>query len=252
MSITDTSTALDLTWSEQSAVSFTAGTLGTITECVTEVESRLKRGTLSSSTSPTSTEVQRWLIVAKQTLVEKKGFSFKRRYATASTTAGTYRYALPPDYNGGLTVLRDTSNDRRITIWLSDRFDTKYPDPSEESNNEPHVACVKDRELWLVPPPDGTYTLELEYDRSGDDNTTTDFSWLPEIERFRCCDFATWRAFLTLHMWQEANMYKQFWMEDIAEAIRVDGKRKFKSMNYQAINWQQWYAAKGSQNSDTD
>ncbi len=252
MTITDATGSLTLTWTEQSPVAFTAGTLTTITNCVTEVEARLKRGTLGSTTEPTSTEVQRWLIMAKQMLAEKKGFSFRRRYATASTTSGTYRYALPPDYTGGLTVLRDTSNDRRITIWLSDQFDTKYPDPSAESNNEPKVATVKDRELWLMPPPDGTYTLELEYDRSGDDNTTTDFSWMPELERYRCCDYATWRALMSLHMWEQAMLYKQIWMEDIAEAIRADGKRKFKSMNFQAISWQQWYTAKGSQNSDWD
>jgi hypothetical protein len=252
MSITDTSTSLTLTWSEQSVVSFNANTLGTIVACRTEVESRLKRGTLSDSTTPTSTEVQRWLIMAKQTLVEKKGYSFKRRYATASTTAGTYRYALPPDYNGGLTTLKDTTNDRRITIWYPDRFDTKYPDPSAESRNEPMLATIKGRELWLVPPPNGTYTLELEYDRSGDDNTATDFSWLPEIERFRCCDFATYRAFYALHMWEQGMLYKQEWMGDIAAAIRADGKRKFRQMNHQAISWQQWYVAKGNQNSDWD
>jgi len=252
MAITDTSTALSLSWEEQSKVAFTAGTLADVDACVTEVGHRLKRGTLSASTTPTETNVQTWLIMAKQTLAERKGFSFKRRYATASTTAGTYRYALPPDYNGGLTSLRDTSNDRRITIWLPDRFDTKYPDPSEESNSEPYIATIKDMELWLAPPPDGTYTLELEYDRSGADNTTTDFSWLPEIERFRCCDFATWRAFLTLHQWNEAAMYKQIWMEDVAAAIRADGKRKFRRLGYQAINWQQWYQAKGNQNSDWD
>lgn len=250
MTITDATGSLDLAWTEQSPVSFTAGTLASITECIAEVGTRLKRGTLGSGTTPTETQVQNWLIFAKQELAEKKGFSFKRRYATASTTSGTYRYALPPDYNGGLTRLKDTTNDRMLKIWLPNQFDLKYPDPSAESNNEPLVATIKDRELWLIPPPDGTYTLELDYERSGDDNTSTDFAWLPEIERFRCCDYATWRGFLDLHMWNEAGLYERIWMANIANAVRSDGKRKWHAMNYQAISWIQEHCARNHQNTN--
>jgi len=244
MSITDATGSLTTAWTEQSTVDFTAGTLSTISDCVSEVESRLKRGTLSSSTSPTSTQVQNWLIYAKQLLVEKKGFTFARRFATASTVAGTYRYGLPPDYNGGLTVLKDTTSDHHVPIWLDHQFNIKYPDPSAEAQGEPVVACVKNLELWLSRPADSVYTLELEYERSGDDNTQTDFSWLPQIERFRCCDYAAFRGFMDLHMWNEGSMYERLWNQGIGEAIRADGKRKWKSMNYQMIDMITEYRAR--------
>jgi hypothetical protein len=174
--------------------------------------------------------------MAKQELAQTKGFTWRRRYATVSTVASQYRYALPPDYAGGRTSLRDTSNDMAITIWLDHYFDTKYPDPSAETTGEPVVATIKNMELWLVPPPDAAYTLELEYERSGDDNTTTDFTWLPQLERFHCCDFAAWRAFLSLHMWQEASLYEKLWEKSVGKAIRADGKKRWRSMNYQIMD----------------
>lgn len=236
MSITDATTTLDTAWTEQDIVAFTAGTLADIDDCVTEVESKLKRGTLSSNTTPSNTQVKQWLIRAKQELAEIKNFSFKRRYARASTVADQYRYSLPPDYNGGHVSVRDLDNDRSISIWSKDWFETKYPDPSEVSSGDPLIGCIKGWEIWLVPPPDDAYTLELEYGRSGDDNTANDFAWLPEIERFRCCDYAVAEAFESIHQWNEAQFFKQKWHEGLLKARRADGKRKWKTMNYAAVS----------------
>jgi hypothetical protein len=250
MSITVATGSVTTTWTEQSVVSFTAGTLASITECLTEVQTKIQRGTLSASSIPTSTQVQNWLIFAKQELAEVKTFTWKRRFASAVTVADTYRYAFPPDYNGGYTILRDTTNNREIDIWPADKYDLKFPDITEENDNEPLIAAVKDRELWLAPTPDGVYTLELEYDRTGDDNTATDFSWLPQIERYRCTHYACWQSFNTLHMWQEAGVYKQQWGEGLGKAIRADGKRKWKNMRYRAISMFQEYAARNYQSSN--
>lgn len=247
MSITDATTSLATTWTEQSTVSFNAGTLATISSCVTEVESKLKRGTLSTSSTPTLTQVQTWLKRAKQELAETKGYTFKRRYASTSTVSGTYRYALPPDFNGGRVAVKDTTNDRYIQLWNEYHFDAKYPDVSAEDTNEPLVGTIKNNELWLCPAPDGVYTLELEYDRSGADNTTTDFSWLPEIERFRCCDYALAEAFESLHMFDVADRYLQKWNMGVGKARRADGKRRWRSMNFQAISWEQDYALRHNQ-----
>ena len=247
MSITDDSTGLDTAYTEQTVVAFEAGTLTTISNCADEVESRLKRGTLSATSIPTLTQVNNWLVVAKQELAQYKGFTWRRRYVTASTVASQYRYALPPDYQGGRTSLRDTTNDRGIVIWLDHWFDTKYPDPSAETSGEPAVATIKNMELWLCPPPDGVYTLELEYERSGDDQTQTDFSWLPQLERFHCCDFATFRAFMSLHRFEEAGMYERLWDKAIGKSIKADGRKRWRSMNYQMIDCFTEYKARQNQ-----
>lgn len=238
MSITDATTNLDTVYTEQSTVAFTAGTLSTIANCVTEVESKLKRGTLSASTKPTSTEVQTWLIRAKQELAAVRGFSYDRRYATVTTVASQYRYSMPPDYAGGHTSLRDTTNERQIQIWTPDWYDMKYPDPAAVSNGEPRVCCIKDRELWLYPP-DGAYTLELSYERTGEDNTTTDFAWLPELERFRCCDFALAESFESLGRLDTAQYYRAKWTSGLQLSIRSDSKKKWAGKTLQCLSFQQ-------------
>ena len=232
MSLTDATTSVSTTWTEYATVDFNAGSLGTISDCVTEVEDKLQRGTLSSSSKPTSTAVQRWLIRAKEELAEVKGYTWKRRYVYCSTVAGTYRYALPPDYSGGHVALRDVTNDRAIIIHDKHYFEVKFPDPSAEDNDEPLVACIKNMELWIAPPPGGAYTLELEYERSGADNTTTDFSWLPEMERFRCCDKALAEAFESLHMWEVSDRFNAKWMQGIGKSIKADGKRRWHTMDF--------------------
>lgn len=233
MTITDSTTTLDTAWTEQSFVQFTTGVLSTLATCVSEVEAKLQRGTLSATTAPTDTQVEGWLKRAKLELVEIFDFTFARKYATCSMTAGTYRYGLPEDFNGGEIKLKDTTNDRFIAVWPEGKFDKKYPDPSEESNNEVIVACIKNMELWVVPPPNGSDTLELEYSRSGAETTADDFSWLPELERWRCCDFALGQAFESLHMWAEADRYKAYWKDSIQKAKVADGRKKWKGKRYQ-------------------
>lgn len=248
MSITDTSTALSTSWTEQTYVAFTAGTLSDITAMVGEVESKIRRGTLSASTTPTLTEVQRWLIRAKEELVELRNHTYSRRYAYADTTSGTYRYALPPDYNGGQLSIRDMTNDRALEVWTEFWFDTKYPDPSAESNDEPVLATIKGNELWLMPPPSGVVRLELEYDRSGDDNTATDMHWIPETDRWKICDYAVSQAFESVHMFTEADRYLQRWEMGLRKSQRADSKRKWKRMDYQAASIFQVHSARGYQN----
>ncbi len=230
MSITDSSTTLDTDWSEQSIVQFTSGVLTNEAACVTEVESKLKRGTLGASTTPTDAQVKNWLVRAKEELAEVKDYSFNRKFAQASLSAGDYRVSLPPDYNGKLYLIRDTTNDRPISVFAEAYFDKKYPDPSAESQGEPYEATIKNMELWLAPPANGTTVIEIEYDRSGAPTTATSFDWLPELERFRGCDFAVGMSFESLHSYAEADRYLKRFYDGLRKSIRADGRRKWSRM----------------------
>jgi hypothetical protein len=153
---------------------------------------------------------------------------------TATLTAGTWRYALPPDYSGGHISIRDKTNDTKLSVVSPHQFDVLYPDPSKvTSTSGALVAAIKNLELWVMPPP-GADVVELEYERSGDDITATDFSWLPEIERFRCCDFAIAESFAALQQWDSANYYYALWKEGTQKAKRSDGKRRYTTMGYRA------------------
>ena len=250
MTITDATGALSTTYTEKDTVAFTAGSLSTVSDCVAEVESKLNRGTLSTTTQPTLAQVQQWLTRAKEEIAEIRGFAFVRRYASVTTVALQTRYSLPPDYAGGRTVLRDLTNNRDIRIWDTHWFDSKYPDPSEEESNEPHIACIKGMELILLPP-DDAYSIELEYDRSGADNTTTDFSWLPELERFRCCDFALAEAYESLHQFEIAAMYQGKWERGLGRSIKADGRKRWKTQEYRAISWIEQFAIRSNQSSNS-
>ena len=229
--------ALTTTWTARDALAFTAGTLSTITNCVSKVESQLHRGTLSSSTTPTSTQVQEYLIHAKQKLMQRFGFSWRRNFVYAATVASTWQYALPSDFGGGGTILRDITQDIRLDLVDPLTFDTLYPDPAGSANAVPTYYTIKDRELWLSAPADGVYTLELEYPRTGEDSTSTDVSYLPESARFMICDYATARSYMLLQQFEAAQGYMAQWNEEFNEGRRDEGSRKWAAMNFMAKNW---------------
>ena len=245
--VTDNTTTLDTSWTEQTIAIFTAGALSDIDACIAEVESKLKRGTLSTSTAPTLAQAQNWLRRAKLEIAEAKDFGFTRKYVSGTLTAGSYRYALPPDYRGGEISIRDTSNDRFIPVWPRAKFDMMLPDPGEESNDEVLCACIKNMELWFAPPPKAADTIEVEYPRSGAETTASDFSWLPDKERFLCCDFAAAEALESLHMWEESNRYRTKYIQGLRGSIRADGRRKWKSKRHSMLNVFQEHNLRGYQ-----
>lgn len=243
MTITDASTSLTTAWTEQAIVSFQAGTLASISEMLSYVELHLQRGTLSSDTDPSTTQVHESLIRAKQELMAAKSFTFSRRFAQATTVAGTYVYALPPDFQG-LLGIRDTTNDLDLVFWPRGIFDARWPDLSELANNEPKVCCIKNMELWVSPPPNAAVTLELEYERSGDDQTQNDMSWLPQVERYRCCDFAIADLLDALEQSERAQVYWQRWYAGLSRSSKADSKKRWRGRN-QAVSIFQEVAARG-------
>jgi hypothetical protein len=225
--------ALTDSWTNKDALAFTAGTLNTVTDCIIEVQGKLKRGTLSASSTPTSTQVQEWLIRAKEELAEVKLFTWRRQYVTLTCTAGTYIYALPADYGGQCGALRDVTHDRKIPIISTHQFDVLVPDPSAGTGGGSIIATVRDRELWLWPAP-GADVFELEIYRTGDDDIPYDMTWLPEIDRYRCCDFALAESFEALQDFEKAAYYRQKWAHGLGKSKMADGKKKWSTMGYRA------------------
>ena len=229
--------AITTTWTERNNVAFTAGTLATIAACITQVEQVWHRGTLASGTTPTNTQVQNYLIFAKQELCAEFGFTWKRKFSYAVTAAASYQYALPADFGGGAYILRDITSDKRLSPLDHTTFDTLYPDVAGASQSEPEYYTIKDRELWFHAPSNGIYTLELEYQRTGDDSTATDISYLPEMFRQKICSYATYKSLLLLQQWQTASIYKSEWEQGLGKARREDGKKKWENMGYMAKAW---------------
>jgi len=234
MSLTVASAALDTAWLEFGTVSVTSSVLINMSAMCDQVEAKLNRGTLSATSKPNLRSVFDWLTRGKEELIETKHFTFRRRFVTTTLTAGTHRYALPPDYSGLNGKLRDIDNDKVIPIVDGNQFDSLYPDVGGESSGVPCIATVRNLELWLGPSPGGAYVVELSYDRSGDDIDSDDVAWLPEIERFRICDFALGEAFASLEQMDMAQFYFARFNRGLAKAGRSDGKRKWSQINYRA------------------
>jgi len=245
MSITGSTTTIDTAWSESDFVAYTGGVLADLDAIVSEIQSKSKR-TFSTTSEPTLAQVQKWAKRAKAEIATIMGFQFTRRRATCSTVAAQYVYSMPPDYGGG-AILTDLTNDYRIPIWPKGQFDLKYPDISEENSSQPIVAAIKNMELWIGPPPAGVYSLALEYLRTGDDETTTDFSWLPELERWRCVDYALYELYETLEQPDKAEYFLKKYALGMKGSRQRDGKKKWYGKRYMIQNVFQEYAANSYQ-----
>ena len=236
MTIASATSTIDLTWQEVDIVDFTAGTLADMDALKSEVERKLQRGTLSSTSTPTTSEVQTWLVRATEETMEAYQFNFTRRYAYASCVAGTYRYALPPDFGGGSTILRDVTNNQTLDIVDSRTFDSCYPDVSAYGNANPSVFTIKDRELWIKPPASNTNRLELEYRSTGEARTTS-IVHIPEPFRFKIVDMALIEAWEFLHEFDKASFYQQKVLGKLQQAKRADGKQRWAAAGYMARHW---------------
>jgi len=219
------------------SVAFNAGTLSDISDCVTEVENNLNRGTLSSSSNPTSTQVQNWLIKAKQKLMEIHGYTWRRVFAYMDTSSGEYRYALPADFGSGGHVLRDITQDERLVPIDPVMFDTMFPDCAGSDSSYPEFYTIKDRELWFSKPTSGVYRLELEYARTGDDSSASDVSYIPELRRFDMCDYAIYKSFVVLRLFEAAAPYKQEWIESTNISKSIDTRKRWSALGYKRRLW---------------
>jgi len=218
-------------------MAFNAGTLASLTDCVSTVQEAINRGTLSATSKPKLSDVENWLKRAKQELVEEHGFTWKRVFSYMDTVSGTYRYSLPNDFGEGAYVLRDLTQDERLVPIDTLKFDTLFPDVAGRDAKAPDFYTVKDREIWLAQPAAGTYRIELEYDRTGDDTTPTDISWLPELMRFKICDYAIYRSFVMLEMFDSAAAYKSEWSGSMIKTKRRDTRKRWKDMGYRRRLW---------------
>lgn len=236
MTLVVASSLLDTTWTEFSTVPYGASTLGTLSTMIDEVGLKLNRGAISASSSPSDSQIAQWLVRGKQEFAKTKLYTWRRRYLTATTTAGVYRYSLPVDYDGGPVRIRDLDNDNMLSLISNSQFDQVSPDPSEETGYIPSVATIKNMELWISPPPGGAYVLEIEYTRSGDDADPYDFSWIPENDRWNIVDFAVAEAFENLHDFEKATWHRQKFMGGVQTARRADSKRKWSSSEKRARN----------------
>jgi hypothetical protein len=122
------------------------------------------------------TKINRWIDDARRDVATKYDFAYLFTSATASTSAGAVRYALPSDYQGHLSMFIGTKKLIRIS---PNEFDAVHADDidiaaTEASNpylfttgsleqDEPDYYIDRGLEFDLYPIPDAVYTITLHY-----------------------------------------------------------------------------------------
>jgi photosystem II stability/assembly factor-like uncharacterized protein len=74
------------------------------------------------------------------------------------------------------------------------------------------------------------------------------FTCLPEIERFRCCDYAISEACESLEFWEKASWYKQKWMGGTEISRKADARRRWKEKGFRAISCLEEMSGRENQN----
>lgn len=122
------------------------------------------------------TEIIEWINDARRSLATEYDFSYLYTEATAPTSAGTTRYALPSDYLGHLNLFVGTKKLMRIR---TNEFDQIHGDDADISSSdvsnayfyttsgmeqgEPDYYIDRGMEFDLYPIPDDEYTLTIRY-----------------------------------------------------------------------------------------
>ena len=121
-------------------------------------------------------KINAWVDDARRDLAGKYDFAYLYTEATATTSAGEERYALPSDYLGHLSIFLGTKKLIRIRPGEFDAIhgddaDIQSTDGSTKylytigssEQDEPDYYIDRGMEFDLYPVPDGTYTLLIKY-----------------------------------------------------------------------------------------
>ena len=108
------------------------------------------------------TELKRWINRASMDLAESARLAAATS-TTVTTVSGTEKYNLPSDFGAVRQVeLVDASNSNDFT-----ELDAMSIDLREDDTGEPTGYYVEDDDLYVIPKPDGVYSLRVWYVKRG-------------------------------------------------------------------------------------
>ena len=138
------------------------------------------------------TLIVKWINATRRHIATKYDFAYLYTEATATTSAGSVRYALPADYLGHLNLFLGTKKLIRIA---TNEFDSLHGIDKDIENtdgstaylhtigsleqDEPDYYIDRGMEFDLYPIPDGIYTLTIRYYANPADWTLdTDYDYI--------------------------------------------------------------------------
>lgn len=141
-----------------------------------------------SNDSSLDSSIRQWLNLAQQTITRRFIWPFLETEGTLTTTSGTETYSLASDVLF-LYLMRDTTNDQKLSYISLSEFYRTVPDPSATGvptlyrlpgNSQSTVSSNPTPQVALYPIPGGAYTIKYPYYKQLSDlSNTTDISQIP-------------------------------------------------------------------------
>lgn len=133
--------------------------MSTLTQLITQVRDEISEPTAGFWSDA---EITRWLNRANYDLADAAGVESSAS-STITTADGTETYSLPSDFSlVEIVELVDSTNSYQFTMLSPMAVEERI-----EDKGSPSGYYVRNGSLYVVPRPDGVYTLRLWYYRAG-------------------------------------------------------------------------------------
>jgi hypothetical protein len=166
--------------------------------------SRVKRNVPSTTMD---TELQDALLEKMTYLVSLDTFPFQEKYVNDTLAAGAVSIVTPDNFASIRSmVIYTAGSERPLNIISAEVFDKLYPNPSEETADEPTDCCIKVAEgyFYFNCPADADYTLRCYFYAIPDDVTDTTVSQLIELAKITVIEWASAQGFRQLGQYDRA------------------------------------------------
>lgn len=183
----------------------------------------------------TPIQVKRWINLAQQEtqkILIQSSENWFMDCVTASCVANQPNYALPDDFlkmnRCQIVENPGTSSENRTQIYGIVLSHDKLLD---QNSSFPAAYYLKSNQMILVPPPDSTYTIRIDYTfRLSDMVNDNDVSLIPEQYHEYMAILATISGFLKDDRNPSSLLAKKMWYEELfkrdAEDRKVDAPRE--------------------------
>ncbi len=180
--------------------------------------SRVKRYVPSTTHD---TELQDSLLERMNYLVSIDTFPFQEKYQFTLVPASSYIVATPNNFaNVKDLVIWTVGDERPLTKLDATEFDTLFPNPSNNSEDEPSYYCIKvaEGEIWFNCPLDTDLTVRIYFYAIPDDATDPTVSQMVELAK------------LTLIKWASADGFRMMREFDTANQWQEEGNKHFQAL----------------------
>jgi len=186
------------------------------------------------------TSINSWINDTRRNIATKYDFAYLFTEATATTSAGIARYALPADYLGHLNLFIGT---KKLIRLRTNEFDsihgtdidiqstdgtTKYLTTIGSSEqDEPDYYIDRGMEFDLYPIPNGTYTLTIRYYANPADWTSdVEYDYISTFHNEAVIFGATLRGAIYLEDDKKAQKFDTLYSQEIKAILQHEKNRQ--------------------------